>query len=400
MSNPTILGEIGEKQVAMELKRLPSEYITINDVLLSMGNFSSQIDHIVLSPKGIFVIETKNYTGWIFGNKSNREWTKVYYRDKYRFYNPILQNDKHISVLKEFLSKEVENIEKIPFYSLIVFPNPDCELKEVPDCAIKSDILRYTIQYTKPKARLNESEINKISNYIKDNNMSSNKQYVDKHIVYAKTSKAKAEGTYEEYKKYSNVSQKRKLKKHRQKRQKQSSNGKFTNRMIFFTIFIIYLSLVGSLISENGFNQIKDAQSTISPIESTNIRDFEGLYAYSIPLTSDKDMGFEKRIVIEDEFTEKEFLDFIELGNANDTAMFYYEIFTSKEAVLEHMEKKDNIDASYSDEYKENFIGIHIKNLVYEDEKHFGDNKFIWKQQIGAFSDKYGQELDLKNKTK
>ena len=63
---PDVKGFIGEKTVASELDRLPSEeYRILNDVLISFGSGSSQIDHIVISIYGIFVIETKNYKGWI-----------------------------------------------------------------------------------------------------------------------------------------------------------------------------------------------------------------------------------------------------------------------------------------------------------------------------------------------
>ena len=64
-----------------------------------------QIDHVVVSRKGIFVLETKNYTGWIFGNENSQNWTQVIYKRKEKFYNPIWQNFDHIQALKEFLGE-------------------------------------------------------------------------------------------------------------------------------------------------------------------------------------------------------------------------------------------------------------------------------------------------------
>ncbi|MDD4970216.1 MAG: nuclease-related domain-containing protein [Paludibacter sp.] len=91
------------------------------------GNFS-QIDLVVATKVGIIVFEVKDYNGWIFGNGLNTEWTKVmaYGKRKYRFYNPIKQNNKHI----EDLRKGLKLSENIPFYSIIVFYG-DCVLKDI-----------------------------------------------------------------------------------------------------------------------------------------------------------------------------------------------------------------------------------------------------------------------------
>lgn len=62
------------------------------------GNFS-QIDVVVATKVGIIVFEVKKYEGWIFGNGNDRKWTQVlaYGKKKYQFYNPILQNKKHLT---------------------------------------------------------------------------------------------------------------------------------------------------------------------------------------------------------------------------------------------------------------------------------------------------------------
>lgn len=74
---PTIKGKIGEKSVAAALSFLPkNEYIILNDVMLNNGQHSTQIDHIVISIHGIFVIETKKYKGWILGNINKDYWTQ------------------------------------------------------------------------------------------------------------------------------------------------------------------------------------------------------------------------------------------------------------------------------------------------------------------------------------
>lgn len=91
----------------------------------SNGKFS-QIDLVVATKVGILVFEVKDYSGWIYGNGSRLKWTQVlaYGREKYKFYNPVLQNNSHIKCLRQQLK------EKVPFYSIIVFYG-DCQLKDI-----------------------------------------------------------------------------------------------------------------------------------------------------------------------------------------------------------------------------------------------------------------------------
>lgn len=78
-------------------------YRLIEDVTLPVGDGTTQIDHLVVSPYGIFVVETKDMTGWIFGKPDDARWTQVTFRDRYRFQNPIRQNYKHVKTVQELL---------------------------------------------------------------------------------------------------------------------------------------------------------------------------------------------------------------------------------------------------------------------------------------------------------
>ena len=70
-------GRCGEKHVASILRRLPSsKYKVINNLLLNYRGHTSEIDHVVISPYAIFIIETKSYTGLIYGNERSEYWTK------------------------------------------------------------------------------------------------------------------------------------------------------------------------------------------------------------------------------------------------------------------------------------------------------------------------------------
>ena len=117
-------GKIAEKMVHHKLMQLPEEYHVIDNVLFMSNGRSTQIDHIVVSPYAVFVIETKGYKGWILGGENSEYWTQIIYKRKSTFYNPIHQNDGHIRFLK-FLLKDLGNI---PFVPIVVFNN-EADLK-------------------------------------------------------------------------------------------------------------------------------------------------------------------------------------------------------------------------------------------------------------------------------
>ena len=112
-------GILGEFQVRLALGKNETnvKYIINNLMIVNEGK-SSQIDHLIISRKGIFVIETKNYSGRIYGQENQLEWTQVlqYGRVKNKFYNPIKQNKGHIYSLSKVIGRND------CFISIIVFP--------------------------------------------------------------------------------------------------------------------------------------------------------------------------------------------------------------------------------------------------------------------------------------
>lgn len=62
---------------------------------------TTQVDHVIVSRFGVFVIETKNHKGWVFGEERSRKWAQVIYRNKYQFLNPLRQNYKHLKAVQE-----------------------------------------------------------------------------------------------------------------------------------------------------------------------------------------------------------------------------------------------------------------------------------------------------------
>ncbi len=119
-----------ERELILKLLKygIPAQTIFHDLCVEKSGDKFAQIDVVVATTEGIIVFEVKDYSGWIFGNGNYSHWTKVlaYGKKKYRFYNPIKQNQSHITTLK----KQLNQFQNIPFFSIIAFYG-NCELKEI-----------------------------------------------------------------------------------------------------------------------------------------------------------------------------------------------------------------------------------------------------------------------------
>jgi restriction system protein len=115
LKTPWFKGLSGEWQVKLVAKlRLPAEtYHPIHNVTLPTPDGTTQIDHIFVSRYGIFVVETKNMKGWIFGGENQAEWTQKIYRRTTKFQNPLRQNYKHIKALETALDVPPETIHSV-----------------------------------------------------------------------------------------------------------------------------------------------------------------------------------------------------------------------------------------------------------------------------------------------
>lgn len=137
-------GEQGERTVQWYIgQTVEGEQYVLNDYILSDGRFSNQIDHIVVNARGVFVIETKNYAGYVFGTDEQKQWTQVknFGAEKISFYNPVMQNATHVNKIKRIVGK-------VPVHSLVVFVQNNTD-------NIKSDVV---IPLVNLKTRLNAGE--------------------------------------------------------------------------------------------------------------------------------------------------------------------------------------------------------------------------------------------------
>ncbi len=115
---PKFRGFMGEFWLKLELKKLPkNKYKLLNDIMIEDEKGTHQIDHIVLSKYGIFVIEMKNYYGLIIGNQYKEKWYQYLGKNKYTFHNPMYQNYGHIKALSNVLKLNEELFIPITCFS-------------------------------------------------------------------------------------------------------------------------------------------------------------------------------------------------------------------------------------------------------------------------------------------
>lgn len=141
-------GILGEQMVINEISKLSSEdYQLLNDVTLPLAtNGTTQIDHILLSRYGIFVIETKNYTGVLHGQPNDKKWTQIVKGRRYKMQNPLYQNMKHVNEVIKLLQ-----CEPLDVHSLVVFVGSARIQKPMPAKVVKiGELLRYLYHFKRP----------------------------------------------------------------------------------------------------------------------------------------------------------------------------------------------------------------------------------------------------------
>lgn len=116
---------------------------------------TTEIDLIMITGTGIYVFESKNYSGWIFGDERYKNWTQsLENKQKNKFYNPIWQNKGHISALKRILGMEEDNV----FKSYIVF-SERCELKNINISSLDVKVIKRNLLLKTIKKDVNNSTV-------------------------------------------------------------------------------------------------------------------------------------------------------------------------------------------------------------------------------------------------
>lgn len=161
------IGSQGEYLIYERLKPLLGNRKFLFNLYIPNGDGkTTEIDVLLIHETGLYVFESKNYSGWIFGSEKNKNWTQCLKggrtSNKIQFYNPIKQNERHIKRLKELLSGKFT----CPIYSFIVF-SERCELKKIELSSdlhkvIKRNELRHYVPVNSPETSLSSDEINGI----------------------------------------------------------------------------------------------------------------------------------------------------------------------------------------------------------------------------------------------
>lgn len=130
IKTPWFKGVIGEFIVNLSAKLFldKEKYHLIKNVTLPTEDGTTQIDHIIVSKYGVFVVETKNMKGWIFGNAHQKTWTQKIYKHSSKFQNPLHQNYKHVKTLESFLELNDQQI-----HSVVVFVGDSTFKTDMPE---------------------------------------------------------------------------------------------------------------------------------------------------------------------------------------------------------------------------------------------------------------------------
>ena len=154
---PQIKGWLGERRVRLAAQKgLDKQiYLALHDVILpTAAGETTQIDHIFVSRHGVFVVETKNYSGWIFGNETQPLWTQTIYKTSHNFQNPLRQNYKHLKTLEE-----VFHIPAEVLHSVIVFAG-DCTFKTLMPPQVQYSENYITYIKSKTEVLLSDEQVN------------------------------------------------------------------------------------------------------------------------------------------------------------------------------------------------------------------------------------------------
>ena len=147
LKSPWLKGFAGEMRVHISAKiHLDKDrYHVLRNITLPTADGTTQIDHIIVSEYGVFVIETKNMKGWIFGGARQKTWSQKIFKHTRKFQNPLHQNYKHVETLKALLELNDQQV-----FSVVVFVGDSNFKTEMPENVVNGPGL---IKYTKSKGQ-------------------------------------------------------------------------------------------------------------------------------------------------------------------------------------------------------------------------------------------------------
>lgn len=140
---------------------------------------TTEIDEVLVTPAGVFVVEKKDFSAWIYGNEADKNWTAVYPRETHRFQNPLRQNYRHIKALESFL-----RIERSIFSSVIAFSPRSRLMTPLPPQVLSSDHVAFVRART--DVALSPEDFDRICASLDTLKASSDTASLDRHVKHLK----------------------------------------------------------------------------------------------------------------------------------------------------------------------------------------------------------------------
>jgi hypothetical protein len=178
-NTPERKGARGERLVHNALTSVlnDQDYRVLTDLILPVAGGTTQIDHLVLSRFGIFVIETKNMSGWIFGSADQAKWMQVQKRSKRQFQNPLRQNYAHVKAVQEILK-----IDQKALHNFVVFTGTAEPKTAMPDSVAwgLKDLGRLIARQR--EQMLSDAQVNAYSKKLRDQALENTKAVRNEHL--------------------------------------------------------------------------------------------------------------------------------------------------------------------------------------------------------------------------
>lgn len=183
LRSPFMKGVLGEFQVNVMAKLFLDKqiYTLFKNVTLPTEDGTTQIDHVIVSRFGVFVIETKNMKGWIFGSPQQKIWTQKIYRHTSKFQNPLHQNYKHTQTLQTALALEPDKV-----FSLVVFIGDSTFKTTMPENVVYAGgYIRFIKRKTQPI--LTDSDVLAVCRKIQSGRLKPSLKTHREHVKHVKT---------------------------------------------------------------------------------------------------------------------------------------------------------------------------------------------------------------------
>lgn len=162
----------GERSLYKIAKRLEGSCNVYLNLPVRYKKNRSEIDMLVVSEKGVLVIEAKNHSGFISGNDTDQFWRQYKrYKDGREtcseIENPVRQVNRQREILKNILKSEGVNLW---IYCAVYYSNPfvklDLTLRDTSIVIKGENELLNLIKYSDTKERLQPEVLSKINEIV------------------------------------------------------------------------------------------------------------------------------------------------------------------------------------------------------------------------------------------